>query len=135
MKITLANLKDATAQQVFEQIATHLLNQGEKSIDPDNINCRYKNKEGFMCAAGCLLSDDEYSTDFEGEPWSILIDKYDVPHNHGALIGRFQCIHDSANPCNWKEELIEAAKHFQLNSTFINSVQDNTPNDNPNVYA
>lgn len=135
MKITLANLKDATAQQVFEQVATHLLNQGEKSIDPDNINCKYKNNKGFRCAAGCLMSDEEYSSDYEKEPWSCLVDQYDVPDNHQTLITQLQIVHDGTFPCNWRSELVLLAERYKLDSTFLNSVQDNTPNDNPNVYA
>lgn len=31
--ITLKTLPNATAQEVFDQVATHLLTQGEKSVD------------------------------------------------------------------------------------------------------
>ena len=68
MKITLTTLAEATQQQVFDQVATHLLvDQREKSYtldDDGDDQCAYKMEDDkgntLKCAVGCLISDDEY---------------------------------------------------------------------------
>ena len=65
--ITLKTLGKATAQEVFDQVATHLLTQNERSLD--GASCSYRNCDGLKCAAGCLISDDEYDNQMEGIDW------------------------------------------------------------------
>jgi len=40
--ITLKTLPQATAQEVFDQVARHLLTQGKKSISENNQYCMYR---------------------------------------------------------------------------------------------
>lgn len=96
MKITLANLADASEQQVFDHVSEHLMKQGRRSIAEEGslADCQYHGTEGRMCAAGCLMADDEYNSDWEGRSWGALVDWKFVPNAHTALIIKLQDAHD-----------------------------------------
>ncbi len=83
-QITLATLPEATAQQVFDQVATHLLTQNARSENEDG--CQYLASNGQMCAAGCLIDENEYDVSLEDHDWSSLVDDQRVPSEHGDLI-------------------------------------------------
>lgn len=117
MQITLANLKAATPQQVFDQVVTHLLTQNAQSMANDT--CAYRGDGGLMCAAGCLISDAEYKDllkrheidGADGKNWGYLADCTDaVPKDHTHLIQDLQIIHDDVlGPANWKAKLERVA--------------------------
>lgn len=69
-KITLNTLPQATEQELFDYIATHLLTQNEKSMS--SMGCQYHIKD-LKCAAGCLIDRTEYDQNFEGKDWSTLV--------------------------------------------------------------
>lgn len=54
--ISLKNLHQATAQQVFDQVVGHLRSQGQKSQAVLKLGvvtaCVYRNPDGLKCAAG-----------------------------------------------------------------------------------
>lgn len=54
-----------TDRDVFEHVRQHLINQGQRSIDP-MIGCSYRSPDGLMCAVGCLIPAEEYRDHFEG---------------------------------------------------------------------
>lgn len=104
--ITLANLNDATAQDVFNQVVTHLIKQGVKSgkYDEDgSYGCYYRHPENsnIKCAAGCLISDEEYnyesmdSRELPSTLWLTLVGRGTVPNHHSDLISSLQEIHDN----------------------------------------
>jgi hypothetical protein len=111
--ITLKTLSAASAQEVFDQVATHLLTQkaqalGDQIVDGPNA-CVYKAPGGLKCAAGCLIGDDEYSPDMEGNSWAVLVDQ-GVSSTHQHLIDELQHIHDCVpNPEDWPTALSELA--------------------------
>lgn len=115
--ITLKTLPQATEQEVFDQIAVHLLTQNRKSSD--RHQCMYKSKDGLKCAAGCLISDEEYMEFFERKEWRSLANDTYVPSNHIGLIANLQVIHDSYEECEWKNRLIDIARIKGLNTTAI----------------
>lgn len=119
--ITLKTLPQATAQEVFDQIAVHLLTQNKKSIDGDTLRCLYKTKDGLKCAAGCLISDEEYCGEFEGLDWFRMMELKIVPENHKRLITLLQTMHDNPDtePSEWKTELISISRIEKLNTTAI----------------
>lgn len=126
-KITLATLEQATAQQVFDQVAVHLLTQGKKSErycpQQKTDKCVYKSNEGYSCAAGCLISEDEYIDRMEGKVWAALIDRKIVKTNaHEQLICSLQDIHDDFTPEEWRYELFELASELGLNTSAIANV-------------
>jgi len=111
--ITLATLPQATAQQVFDQVARHLITQKYKSEDYETLNCKY-HELGRKCAAGCLISYQEYSYKFEDQGWEHLIAAGLVPDCHGELISRLQTLHDKSNPPQWRAKLQLLAKELSL---------------------
>lgn len=96
--ITLATLEGATQQQVFDQVVSQMIKQGQQSA-LDNGLCKYRGPNGLMCAAGCLMSDDEYNPSFDrgAGSWDMLVDKKLVPPHHSALIRKLQICHDRAD--------------------------------------
>lgn len=113
MTITLATLPEATAQEVYSQVRKHLLTQKMKSIE-EGKGCVYRGPDGLMCAAGCLMSDDEYLEKMERQPWSILVSRVLVPKEHRLLIGALQRIHDMEEAEGWEYCLNKLAADFNL---------------------
>lgn len=111
--ITLATLEKATARQIFDQVKNHLLTQNEKCQLVEHGACAYRNKEGLKCAAGCLISDDEYSENFECHNWQALVESRVVPTAHYKLIKTLQMIHDESNPDRWAEQLHSVEQNLQ----------------------
>ncbi len=113
--ITLKTLLKATAQEVFDQVAVHLLTQNKKSYD-NTQNCTYKGKNGLSCAAGCLIGDGEYKELFEYKSWQALTNSYGLPREHYQLIGKLQLIHDHHDILDWKQSLVDLADRNELNT-------------------
>lgn len=121
--ITLATLKDATAQQVFDQVKNHLLKQNVRSTAAIQ-GCAYRGGWGsqkLMCAAGCLISDEEYaergSFIMDGSnntSWEYHVEKGRVPKEHFDLIKSLQTIHDQDDPSEWPAQLKELAAYHGL---------------------
>ena len=110
--ITLLTLPVATAQEVFNQVATHLLKQDKQSYKGKDSACAYRGEEGRQCAAGCLIGDNEYREGWENTTWGRLADNGNVPEQHRLLITDLQQVHDFSSPCNWREKLnLVAAQH------------------------
>lgn len=115
MKITLKNLAQADEQDVFDQVATHLLTQMERCVDASGF-CKYRNERGYMCAAGCLIADDEYSSDLEGSKWSDLQQRDVCTDIHADLIEELQHVHDTKDPDTWRYILADLAEYYNLNT-------------------
>ncbi len=111
--ITLATLHLATEQEVFDQVCSHLLTQNKKS-QLSASTCAYKNEEGLKCAAGCLISNEEYDKTMEGHSWSSLVRAKLVPKCHEVLISRLQLIHDNVQVEYWESYFKDSAKEFHL---------------------
>jgi hypothetical protein len=128
-RITLANLAEATEQEVFDQVATHLLTQKVQSRASKTKVCAYRGANGLMCAAGCLISDDEYqeSFDFIGTSWEQLIQHGRVKTDkHSDLIESLQIIHDSNTVSynvvdQWEVELMKLAIEKGLNTSVLDN--------------
>ncbi len=120
--ITLKTLSQATEQEVFDQVAEHLLKQKQKSeiIDDTGTSrgCRYKTSGDLKCAAGCLISDDEYNEKMEGLEWGGLVMRGVVPATHDVLIDKLQFIHDSNFINEWKYALQNLAESYKLEWKF-----------------
>lgn len=126
--ITVHNLKESTAQEVFDFIANHLLTQNEQSVVRSDIDhpreipmngCLYRmEKEGriLKCAAGCLIPDEDYSPEFEGRfVWSTIVRKYFTDSDyHTTLISDLQRLHDGFPVSYWPEKLTKLALEHNL---------------------
>lgn len=121
MKITLSTLSKATAQEVFDQVAKHLLKQNSQSFGSCG-GCAYRGVDGTQCAAGCLISDEEYDPiwDKNGNQWYTLISEEKVPKDHGTLICELQRVHDNYEPDLWLRELDKLADNYGLVPVQIN---------------
>lgn len=96
-----------TAQQLFDKVAFHLLNQGKKCAADGN--CLYRH-EGLCCAAGCLLDDQHYELVIEGESMKACsknssIFQGIVGESNMELLEYLQDIHDERRPSEWREWL------------------------------
>jgi hypothetical protein len=120
MNITLATLAQATPQQVFDQVVTHLRTQGKKSLLNDQ-HCVYRGDGGLKCAAGCLISDAEMEAMLEvnvnvndGLSWVGLINNNLAPKEHRELVAELQYIHDHKEIDAWETEFEVCAGNFEL---------------------
>lgn len=128
--ITLKTLPQATAQEVFEQVARHLLTQKQPARINYWVKCQYRLENGLKCAAGCLIADDEYDAsrmeDEKDTSWNALVKHKVVPDAHKDLIIGLQHIHDNIAPNYWKLDLKIFAKNHKLDSNFIDEFEDET---------
>ncbi|MCI4437997.1 MAG: hypothetical protein JHC33_14410 [Ignisphaera sp.] len=128
--ITLATLAEATPQQVFDYVTTHLITQGSRSVEGGTL-CVYKHDNGFRCAAGCLMSTPEYTEltlkgEVEGQTWEDLVMAGLVPDAHSELISHLQDTHDNWGMRSTKPHLSsitfklgKVANAFDLDSSII----------------
>ena len=130
-KISLQNINEFSLQEIFEKVSNHLISQNKKSqfnimemnkrpkITSGN-DCYYR-IENLKCAAGCLISDEEYKVEFEKNIFDDLCRKF-FPNTRTEIIlfvRDLQIIHDK-NPVGWwKDELIYLGNKNGLNCEFI----------------
>lgn len=109
-------LSTATAQEVFDHVVNHLRAQGRPCLN--GSECLYRNEEGEACAAGCLIDDNDYTSDMEQTAWEDVSHEYDFPRVHTSLISDLQRAHD-----NWRfkqtsaiieQSFSEIAKRYNL---------------------
>lgn len=114
--ITLATLEYATPQEVFDQVVSHLREQGRQSRKSLGDECAYRGDNGLMCAAGCLIADDEYVEKMDNmqmTDWENLVEIDMVPPYHEKLIAELQCVHDAGEEM-WEEGFKSIAETFNL---------------------
>lgn len=109
--ITLATLHEYSPQEVFDFVKNHLFTQGVQSMGEFGVYHRY---DGSKCAAGCLISEQEYSPKFEGKCWLDLVCWGFVPDAHVDLISDLQRVHDNHVPKFWERELRKVALKHNL---------------------
>jgi len=120
MKVTIDNLETATAQDVFETVARHLLTQNKKSTQDGH--CCYRGEYGTKCAAGVLIPDERYDPKMDSRNstgWDNIIYAYEFSTMHSSLINALQYLHDNNHPETWKEHLKHLARVESLNFDFI----------------
>lgn len=128
--ITLKTLDQATSQQVFDQVVNHLLIQNEKSGYEDGY-CVYRLGDK-KCAAGCLISEDEYKKSMEGHGWQYLVREGVAPETHSGLISKLQKIHDRSKPKKWADLLKKLAEaegltfNWRTNDNLENPIESNS---------
>jgi hypothetical protein len=110
-------------QEIFNLVYTKLAAQGCPSVD-DKGTCRYRGPNGTKCAAGHLISNENYSPEFEG----FRVDNVDVwtainlPDKHFDLVYALQSAHDHFLTINfeeWKAKMRRIAAQFKLNTNVI----------------
>jgi hypothetical protein len=121
--ITLKTLEQATVQEVFNQVAEHLLTQNKQSEGEHNngLTCMYRSPDGLKCAAGCLIGDDEYSREWERRSWGF-VSRVGGVTKHIDLISSLQSIHDSYEPSQWLAHLKELANSKELSTKVLENI-------------
>ena len=96
-------------QEIFDTVATHLFTQGvqAKKYNMDDVLavCQYRGPNHTKCAVGCLLPDEFYFPDMEGETISGLFseNKWVLPDFFKPnldLLRDLQEVHDADR--NWE---------------------------------
>ncbi len=106
-------------QEIFNKVADHLFKQGCQSLMEkyDETKCAYRGNNGTMCAAGCLIADEEYNSNMENRNIANLINSHDgwkSKYDRDTIIGlvsNLQIIHDTfdcqerVEPLCWNDYL------------------------------
>lgn len=128
--ITLKDLPNVSAQEVFNQAANYML-ANTTLLNRVRGNGRYvtnlvvKSKDKvetvrIMCVAGCFISQQEYDPEFEDWNWERLVNNKEVPVEHAELIYDLQCVFDDALQEKdmlysiWEKRLNRIAKKYDL---------------------
>jgi hypothetical protein len=132
-------------QEIFNTVAAHLLKQGVKAVgderSPVTNGCAYRGRQATKCAAGVLIPDDEYSSDFEGLSVPAIAEGCVDPRpehaernkrfaemwerigltEHLHFIGELQQVHDNRGHDTWREALMELGQHHNLNTDVLSA--------------
>ena len=104
-----------TGQEVFDFVVENLRKQGCKS--ETNSGCAYRGDNGLKCAAGFLITDEEYHPDMEDmgiDDASSVIVLPPIVENHIHLVGALQVVHDSCDVDKWEGGFKSCAAEFGL---------------------
>lgn len=110
-----------TDQEVFDEVAHHLLTQNEQAQDA-NGHCMYRDEEnGYACAIGCCIPEELYSSNMEEKNvGELLSEHYDVMDQIFGrevdiyLLKKLQHVHDDVSICFWHNTLVTIADDFEL---------------------
>lgn len=76
-----------TAQSIYDTVLAHLRTQGEHAYESGR--CAYRTRSGQKCAVGCLIPDDVYTPEIEGNAVSAApkaaVDLFDALEVCGLL--------------------------------------------------
>ena len=113
-------------QAIFNQVASHLLQQNAKAFREDTGDCAYLTEEGLQCAVGCLIPDGHPGFQVEG-PVTVLLAAFpDLKETWGVeeetdedFLDVLQGIHDLHQTCNWEDELEGFAERHNLSTAVL----------------
>jgi hypothetical protein len=110
-------------QEIFDKVLTHLRKQGKAAVN-DNGDCMYRAADGRQCAAGCLITDEEYEPQMEGRMVGYLLNKGQLPARlvpHVEFLRDLQDVHDNALHHRgiraWEESMDNLARIHALQYT------------------
>lgn len=108
-------------QEVFDKVASHLLKQGKQSMNNALNVCAYRGSGGLMCAVGCLIEDEFYSFELEGQRAFRVQVRAALRRSIGdfdggvaQLLDSLQVMHDDAPPEFWSDRLSQIARSYGL---------------------
>lgn len=113
-----------TDQELFDKVAGHLLKQAERSVD-GNKGCLYRGPRGLMCAIGCLIPDERYTSDLEqfmpdDRP---LLEAAGLGEEQAKLAYKLQEIHDGYDAFSWPRKLREFATEYGLDPSIVDQLE------------
>lgn len=124
-------------QDIYNRVRDHLLKQDRRAVDYEG-GCRYRAENGDRCAAGCLITDEAYTSKIEqgilrtedenisGDDDDAVRDRLvlevlakslrqtDLTVSQRDLIREMQSLHDHTPVSAWAHELRAVADAFQL---------------------
>jgi len=108
-------------QEVFDKCYTHLITQNKVSSTDGDI-CGYRGQDGTMCAVGCLIEDEHYSSSLEDQSvntstavhGALEASGVDISQPTINMLARLQQTHDLLSPKDWPKELSVVAEEFNL---------------------
>lgn len=115
-------------QEAFDKIAEHLLTQKVQARNDADTNCAYRGRGGTKCAVGCLIPDELYDPDMEGEDAGMLPELFPQlkPLIYGLnikLLTEIQFMHDNEAPASWLLHLKSTAHRFCLSPEVLNKFE------------
>lgn len=122
-------IPSTTEQKLFDFVATHLLTQRTRSNSVEAYSrCLYRGPSGLKCAIGACISDENYSTEFEGySAKQVILEHFYEGRHLIVLATHLQRIHDLDTPNNWKFSLRKIAVSRGLDPTIIDLFRDIEP--------
>lgn len=105
-----------TEAELVKYVFDALIKQGGPSLLPseDGHRCAYRGEGGRKCAAGVLIPDEVFDSEFNiGISWHTLVSALDLPKEHLDLICTMQSAHDQAFRGKlWNESLSQFFRHY-----------------------
>jgi hypothetical protein len=107
-----------TEQEILDFVYPFIWKQGP-AVDADGSRCMYLTPSGKKCAVGCLLKDEEYSPEFEGDS----VEEIELParlESHLEFLAEIQSGHDQLVRWGghfregWTEACAEIASDYNL---------------------
>ena len=114
-------------QDIFDKVATHLLTQNQQSyrmLTPTKRRYSYRGEDDRMCAIGCLLNQEHYSSEFEGMAVTHRGVVYyalcqsigrELSYPEATMMRDLQRAHDLSPVQYWPMHLKSIAYRFRLN--------------------
>ncbi len=109
-----------TKQKIFNEVVRGLAAQDfERSVDALG-GCYYRTHDGKRCAAGCLIPDETYSRDMEGQSIDLLFGCMELDgelitdRDHIDLVCLLQELHDDDGPAPLRDRLTGFASRRDL---------------------
>lgn len=116
-----------TRQEMFTIAAAHLVKQNRRATcaGDNEIGCMYRAPDGAQCAIGCLIPDDKYNPDFEGNVicgtgelgsmWAgRILEAAGIAYSDRYFAQDLQAIHDREQPHEWPLKLMSFAVLHKL---------------------
>jgi hypothetical protein len=126
-----------TKQEIFDWVARHLIEQGEKSLAKlsggPNTACAYRGDNDMACAAGCLMVDGSGFVEGVRVECARNITALQKSTGHmetpiggwyeiEKLLSRLQRVHDGYCPEEWPTRLHIVASEFSLDPQLIDTL-------------
>jgi len=109
------NVKGKTVQQVSDEIAAKLIQQGRRSMDAQQ--CEYQDSRGNHCSVGWLLEKGSEAMQFDGSLEDLIKNQHHLGVNDGFICENFeflqvlQALHDSEKED--RPEIVGVDSEFQ----------------------
>ncbi len=121
-----------TLQEIFDKVILHLRRQHVVSVCVFGA-CAYRGDEGRQCAIGCLIPDDEYDPNMEGNNVQLLTNCPTLValllqgEDWGMLLDALKSLHDDTMDIEGifgtatRVAAVGIAQHFYLNQEALHA--------------